>query len=83
MPGPTETNFFRRADLDDTKIGQSSEDDPAEVAEHGFEAFMKGKDRVVAPSVKTKVTEAANKVVPDTAKAAAHRQMAEPGSGEK
>ncbi len=26
MPGPTETNFFNRADMDDTKVGQSKKD---------------------------------------------------------
>jgi short-subunit dehydrogenase len=82
MPGPTETNFFDRADMDDTKVGQSDKDDPAQVAKQGFEALMKGKDRAVASSRKTKLAEAANKVLPDKAKAAAHRQMAEPGSGE-
>jgi short-subunit dehydrogenase len=82
MPGPTETNFFDRADMDDTKVGQSDKDDPAQVAKQGFEALMKGKDRAVASSRKTKLAEAANKVLPDKAKAAAHRQLAEPGSGE-
>lgn len=83
MPGPTETNFFHRAHMDDTKVGQSEKDDPAEVARQGFEALMKGKKRSVASSAKTKAVEAVNKVLPDKAKAAAHRQMAEPGSAEK
>jgi short-subunit dehydrogenase len=83
MPGPTETNFFHRADMDDTKVGQSSKDDPAEVAKQGFEALMKGKQRVVAGSLKTKAQGVANKVLPDKAKAAAHRQMAEPGSDDR
>jgi uncharacterized protein len=38
MPGPTDTNFFARAGLEDTKLGQSKKDDPAEVARDGFEA---------------------------------------------
>ena len=82
MPGPTETNFFRRAGMEDTKIGQSSKDDPAEVAEQGFRALMEGKDKVVAGSAATKAQAAAATVAPDKAKAAAHRQMAEPGSAE-
>ena len=81
MPGPTDTNFFHRADMDDTPVGQGSKDDPAQVAEQGFKALMKGEDKVVAGSVKTKVQGAANKVLPDKLKAAAHRQMAEPESG--
>jgi short-subunit dehydrogenase len=81
MPGPTETEFFHRAHMDDTKVGQMDKDDPAQVAAQGVKALLKDKDRVVGGSVKTKAQEAANKVLPDKAKAAAHRQMAEPGSG--
>ena len=82
MPGPTETNFFHRADMDDTKVGTSAKDDPAQVAAQGFEALMKGTDKLVAGSVGTKAQGLANKVLPDKLKSAAHRRMAEPGSGE-
>src|SRR5437868_13460022 len=47
MPGATETEFFERADLMDTKIGQSEKDDAADVAELGFKAMMKGDDAVI------------------------------------
>jgi short-subunit dehydrogenase len=80
MPGPTETDFFRRADMEDTKVGASSKDDAAQVAEQGFTAMMKGERRVVAGSLRTKAQEAADKVLPDAVKAKAHRKMAEPGS---
>jgi short-subunit dehydrogenase len=82
MPGPTDTNFFHRAEMDDTKVGASEKDDPAVVAKQGFEALMKGDEKVVAGSVKTKVQAAASKIMPDSAKAQMHRKMAEPGSGE-
>jgi len=82
MPGPTDTNFFHRAEMDDTRVGAGSKDDPAVVAEQGFKALMKGEEKVVAGSVKTKVQAAASKVMPDSAKAQMHRRMAEPGSGE-
>ncbi|TDD18005.1 SDR family NAD(P)-dependent oxidoreductase [Kribbella turkmenica] len=82
MPGPTDTQFFRRAGMEDTPVGQSdSKDDPAEVARQGFEAMMAGRDRVVAESLMTKAQELANKVMPDKLKAAAHRKMAEPKGG--
>ncbi|WP_210503971.1 SDR family NAD(P)-dependent oxidoreductase [Nocardioides xinjiangensis] len=82
MPGPTETEFFERADMaDDTLVGTSPKDDPATVARQGFDALMDGKDRVVGGGVKTKVQEAASKAMPDKLKAAMHRKMAEPGSG--
>ncbi|CUR59639.1 putative short-chain dehydrogenase/reductase SDR [metagenome] len=83
MPGPTETDFFERADMaEDTKVGTSKKDDPAQVARQGFDALMAGKARVVGGGLKTKVQEAAGKAMPDKLKAAMHRQMAEPGSGD-
>jgi uncharacterized protein len=83
QPGPTETNFFTRAGLEDTKVGQAKKDDPAQVARQGFEALMAGKDHVVAGSLKNKVQSALAQVTPETAKAEAHRKLAEPGSGKK
>lgn len=83
MPGPTETEFFDRADMGDTKLGASeNKDDPAEVAKQGYEAMMAGKDRVVAGSFMNKAQVAAAKVLPDKAMAAQHRKMSEPGSAE-
>jgi short-subunit dehydrogenase len=81
MPGPTETNFFHRARMDDTPVGQSDKDDPADVAAQGFEALMRGDQKVVAGSLMTKVQGLANRVVPDSVKAKVHKKMAEPGGG--
>jgi short-subunit dehydrogenase len=79
MPGPTETNFFHRAEMDDTRVGRSSsKDDPAQVAKQGVDALLAGKARVVGGSLSTKAQEAVNTVLPDKAKAAIHRAMAEP-----
>lgn len=51
MPGPTDTEFFARADMEDTKIGQmDSKDDPGDVARDGVEAMLKGRPSVVAGS---------------------------------
>jgi uncharacterized protein len=83
MPGPTDTNFFHRAEMDDTNVGAGKKDDPAVVAKQGFEALMKDKEKVVAGSAKTKIQGAASKIMPDRAKAEMHRKMAEPGSAEK
>lgn len=80
MPGRTDTNFFHRADMDDTKAGASKKDDPADVTRQGYEALMAGKDHIVAGSFKTKAQAAAIGVMPDTVKAQVHRSMAEPGS---
>lgn len=83
MPGPTDTEFFERAGMEDTKVGAEGKDDPALVARHGFEALMAGDERVVAGSVKNKAQVLAGKAMPDSAKAEMHRRMAEPGSGKE
>ena len=79
MPGATDTDFFARADMLDTRIGSGSKDDPAEVAKLGFEAMMKGEGDVVA-GLKNKLQVAAAHVTPDTVLAEAHRRQAEPGT---
>src|SRR3954452_15606154 len=55
MPGPTDTEFFERADMLDTKVGQGEKDDAADVARDGFEALMAGKERVESASLTTKL----------------------------
>lgn len=79
MPGPTETNFFHRAGMDETKVGQSEKDDPADVARAGIEALLAGEAYVVAGSFKNKIFAAAGKIAPDTT-AQLHRKQAEPVS---
>jgi short-subunit dehydrogenase len=80
MPGPTDTEFFERAEMLDTKVGSGDKDDPADVARDGFEALMAGDERVVSASLSTKVQARAGRVLPDSVKAEMHRKMAEPGS---
>jgi len=63
QPGATDTNFFARADMLDTKAGQAKKDDPADVARDGFNAVMSGKDHVVAGSFMNKVQSAVGKFV--------------------
>jgi uncharacterized protein len=81
MPGPTDTEFFERADMLDTRVGAGDKDDPADVARDGFEALMNGDERVVSASLSTKLQGRASRLMPDGVKAAMHRRMAEPGSG--
>jgi short-subunit dehydrogenase len=83
MPGPTETNFFHRAGMDDTKVGISEKDDPADVAKTGFEALMSGADHVVAGSFKNKVQATMAHVIPDTVTAEMHRKQAKPASEDR
>mgnify|MGYP002777233062 CR=1 FL=1 len=80
MPGPTDTNFFHRAEMDDTKAGADKKDDPAMVAEQGFRALMEEQDSLVAGSLPTKIQGNVSKVLPDTVAAEQHRKLTEPGS---
>jgi short-subunit dehydrogenase len=83
MPGPTDTEFFERAEMEDTKVGADEKDDPAEVARQGYDALMAGREKIVGGSFKNKMQTVAGKVIPDSKKAEMHRQMAEPGSAEE
>jgi short-subunit dehydrogenase len=79
-PGATETEFFERAGMEDTKIGQAKKDDAADVAKTGWEAMKDGKESVVY-GLKNKAQVWASGILPESATAAMHRQQAEPGSG--
>jgi short-subunit dehydrogenase len=79
MPGVTETEFFERADLMDTKVGTQKKMDAAKVAKIGFKAMMDGEGDVVA-GLKNKLQVAAAHVTPAAVLAEQHRKMAEPGT---
>ncbi|HMG54430.1 MAG TPA: hypothetical protein VK601_13130, partial [Kofleriaceae bacterium] len=83
QPGPTDTRFFERAGLDDTRVGTGVQDDPAEVARQGYQAMMDGKDKVIVGSVETVLTGLANEILPESTRARQHARLAEPGSGRK
>jgi len=82
QPGPTDTNFFHRAGMDDTKVGSEGKytNDPAEVAQQGYDALMAGEDHVFASSMKTKVQGELGKFMPESVKAKMHEKQAEPKS---
>jgi short-subunit dehydrogenase len=81
MPGPTDTAFFERAGIEDTKLGSTSQkSDPAEVARRGYDAMMRG-DREVVPGLMNKIQTSLAGIVPESWIAAVHRRMARPGSG--
>lgn len=75
MPGPTDTEFFERADMEESRAAQGKKDDPAKVAKDGYEALMAGKDHVVAGSVVNKIMSTASDVIPEKASAAMHGRM--------
>ncbi len=82
QPGPTDTDFFHRAGMDDTDVGQKgkSESQPDAVARQGIEALLAGKDHVYAASLKTKVEGMLANATPGAVKAAMHESMAKPTS---
>jgi len=82
MPGATETEFFRRADMMDTKVGTDKKDDPADVAKNGFAAMMKGAAGVVS-GLHNKMQAAAAHVMPAERLAKQHTKMAAPGTATK
>jgi short-subunit dehydrogenase len=79
MPSTTETNFFKRADMMDTRAGTMKKDDPAIVAKAGFDALMAGRDRAV-PTVKNKIMAVIADSLPDPIGTKLHRGLSEPGS---
>ena len=80
MPGPTQTNFFVRAGMLDTPVGgsPSAQDDPALVAQQGFEALMAGRRKALGGSLSSRAQGLISGVLPDGVKAVAHRFMAQP-----
>jgi short-subunit dehydrogenase len=82
MPGATDTDFFERAGMTDTKVGTDPKDDPADVARDGFKAMMSG-DAEVVSGWKNKLQTTVANVTPNEMLAEQHRKMAEPGGGTK
>lgn len=79
MPGPTETKFFERAGMMDTRVGIAKKDDPADVARDGFDAMMRGDGDIVS-GFKHKLQSAVTHVIPAGFLARQHRKWTEPGT---
>jgi short-subunit dehydrogenase len=79
MPGPTATDFFRRAgSLSGSIMGRMPKDDPGKVARQGYDALMAGRTAVVGGSPLVQAQAAVAGVLPDQVKAVAHRLIARP-----
>ena len=80
QPGPTDTDFFHRAGMDNTKVGQEGkkESEPYDVAKQGFEALMNGEKHVYSASWKTKLEGSLTGITPDAVKASMHEKQAKP-----
>ncbi len=80
QPGPTDTDFFHRAGMDNTQTGTEGkhESRPEDVARQGLDALFDGKDHVYAASFKTKMEGMLANAVPGSVKGAMHEKMAKP-----
>jgi len=78
LPGPTDTDFFRKADMLDSKVVQEGElAAPADVAKDGYEAMIAGKDMVIS-GFKNKLQVAMGNITPDSILAEQTGKMQEP-----
>lgn len=82
QPGPTDTDFFHRAGMDNTEVGQKgkSESQPDDVARQGLEALFDGNDHVYAAATKTKMEGMLANAIPGAVKGAMHEKMAKPNT---
>jgi short-subunit dehydrogenase len=80
QPGPTDTDFFHRAGMDDTQVGSEGkkQSHPDDVAKEGLDALFAGKDHVYSHSASTKIEGAVANLVPGSVKGAMHEKMAKP-----
>jgi uncharacterized protein len=80
QPGPTDTDFFHRAGMDNTKVGSEGKQEsrPEDVAKQGIEALFAGKDHVYSASLKTKIEGKLANAIPGEMKGAMHEKMAKP-----
>ncbi|HVK84594.1 MAG TPA: SDR family NAD(P)-dependent oxidoreductase [Kofleriaceae bacterium] len=83
QPGATETEFFARADMEDTKVAQGKKDDPADVAKEGFDAMMAGEDKVIAASFRSTIEGLVGELLPEPLKARIQASASRPGSAHR
>lgn len=78
MPGPTESLFFDRAEMRDTRIGKMPKADADRVAQQAVEAMLAGRDHVVSGSVLNRVQALGSHLLPDRVKAYAQAFLSKP-----
>lgn len=78
MPGPVDTDFFRRAGMLGTPLGKAPKEDASTVARQAYRAVMRGDRRVVGGTFFTQVSAKLNAVLPDSAKAKMQELMSKP-----
>jgi short-subunit dehydrogenase len=81
LPGATETDFFNKAQMQDSKIMQEDMSDPADVAKDGYDALMAGKDMIVS-GMKNKMQVGMANVMPDSMVADKTKKQQEPSKNQ-
>lgn len=82
QPGATDTDFFNKAEMQESKILDSKMSDPAKVAKDGYEALMSGDDKIIS-GFKNKAMVGMSNVMPEAAVAERMNKMQEPKNKEK
>jgi short-subunit dehydrogenase len=82
QPGATDTDFFNKAEMQDSKIMDTKLSDPVAVARDGYNALMKGDDKVIS-GLKNKVMVGMSNVMPESMVAEQMNKMQQPKSEEK
>lgn len=77
LPGATDTDFFNKADMQDSKILDSKLSKPEDVAKDGYEALMSGDDKIIS-GLKNKMQAALANVLPDSMASATMGKQQEP-----
>ena len=80
QPGPTDTDFFHRAGMDNTEVGTKGkhQSQPQDVAKDGIDALLSGEDHVYSHSMTTKLEGMTANFVPGEVKGAMHEKQAKP-----
>ena len=84
LPGATDTDFFNKADMTSSKIVQDPDQlsDPADVAKDGYDALMRGDDKVIS-GWKNKMQVTMSNITPEELAAAQMAKQQEPVDKEK
>jgi len=82
QPGATDTDFFNKAEMQESKILDTKLSDPAQVAKDGYEALMSGDDKIVS-GFKNKVLVGTSNVMPEKTVAAQMDKMQQPRDKDK
>lgn len=83
QPGGTDTEFWDRSDAEqqDTKVTETSFEDPATVARDGLDGMERGTANVVPGKAMNRVLTTLGALLPDAVTAKVSSRLTEPGSG--